>query len=831
MITIKFTRYYYKKCTNIQDSNFFKTLPKLSSESKEHCEGCIRNDECLEVLKDMKFNKSPGNDGLTVEFYNTFWPIVGGIVIDVLNEAYALGELSSSQKQAVITLIAKEGKDSLLLKNYRPISLLNVDYKILAKILAKRIKEVLNEVILGDQVGYMKERYIGEAIRIIDDMIFYTSHNNLPGFLLAIDFEKAFDSVSRDFLQKTLSSFGFGPSFQNWIKVMYTNTISCIMNDGNSTGYFALERGVRQGDPLSPYLFILCIEIIAHKIRNDNSVQGIRFGDCEVKQVLYADDMTIFVANKESIRRVESIFADFEMLSGLRVNRDKTKILGLGSCHQAVCDFSFGKLVKIVKVLGVFFSLDENIKEKMNYKEILSKIKRLLIWWKQRDLTLMGKIQLLKVHIFSKMIYVASITPVPRWVYDSLDELVYDFIWRGKYKIKKETMFLDYKRGGLKMMNFNWLVKAQRVIWVKRLLNDKDLKWKQYFDFETRTLGGRFIFSCDYLLSLLNVSLPKFYLDLLEVWKDTKNFRKVYKHGSYSGNVVLSNNKYIRVEGKCVFDGDLHKKGVYRLKHIVDNDGQLKTDIYFLNLGLNPRELAVIQKIYNHLHWSWKRFMLKEDRGVKETNFIIGKGTVDISKISSKQIYLQFLRSNEYEPSVIARLGRQFDFSLKEIENIFLRLRWCTLNSRLREFQFKLLYGIVYTNHHLFRFKFVSDNLCSFCGKEEETYKHIFYTCVYAQTIWGNCNSLMEDVDLKDGGWEDIMFGSQEPLKGKDQLLNHLIILVKYLIFTSRERKTPPTFTEIKNKLKEDRVEEMKLASVRNSMGIHVSKWENLAID
>ena len=332
------------------------------------------------------------------------------------------------------------------MKNYRPISLLNVDYKILAKILAKRIKEVLNEVILGDQVGYMKWRYFGEAIRIIDDMIFYTSHNNLPGFLLAIDFEKAFDSVSRDFLQKALSSFGFGPSFQNWIKVMYTNTVSCIMNDGNSTGFFALERGVRQGDPLSPYLFILCIEIIAHKIRNGNLVQGIRFGDCEVTQV-YADDMTILVANKESIRRVELIFADFEMLSGLRVNQDKTKNFDLGSCHQVVCDFSFGKLVDILKVLGVFFSLDENIKEKMNYKEILSKIKRLLTWWKQRDLTLMGKIQLLNVHIFSKMIYVASITPVPRWVYDSLDELVYDFIWRGKHKIKKRQFFWIIREG------------------------------------------------------------------------------------------------------------------------------------------------------------------------------------------------------------------------------------------------------------------------------------------------------------------------------------------------------------------------------------------------
>ena len=90
-------------------------------------------------------------------------------------------------------------------------------------------------------------RYIGEAITIIDDMILYTSHNNLPGFLLAIDFEKTFDSVSRDFLQKALSSFGFGPSFQNWIKVMYTNTVSCVLNDGKSTGYFALERGYVKG--------------------------------------------------------------------------------------------------------------------------------------------------------------------------------------------------------------------------------------------------------------------------------------------------------------------------------------------------------------------------------------------------------------------------------------------------------------------------------------------------------------------------------------------------------------------------------------------------------
>ena len=126
---------------------FFQDLPKLKKESREYCEGIISNEECIAILKELKPNKSPGNDGLTTEFYLTFWPDIGGLVREALNEAYKLGELSSSQKQAVIKLIAKDGKDLSLLENYRPISLLNVDYKILTKMLANRMKEVLNEII------------------------------------------------------------------------------------------------------------------------------------------------------------------------------------------------------------------------------------------------------------------------------------------------------------------------------------------------------------------------------------------------------------------------------------------------------------------------------------------------------------------------------------------------------------------------------------------------------------------------------------------------------------------------------------------------------------
>ena len=146
--------------------------------------------------------------------------MIGNLVVDSVNSTFVKKEVSSSQKQAVISLIHKEGKDPLFKKNYRPISLLNVDYTILTKLLSIRIKTVLNELISVDQVRFLKDRNIGEAIRMIDDIINHTSVNEIPGYMMIIDFEKAFDSVSHTFLQKVLFTFGFGPSFCRWVETI-----------------------------------------------------------------------------------------------------------------------------------------------------------------------------------------------------------------------------------------------------------------------------------------------------------------------------------------------------------------------------------------------------------------------------------------------------------------------------------------------------------------------------------------------------------------------------------------------------------------------------------
>ena len=189
-------------------------------------------------------------------------------MIDCLNHGTLLGELSISQRQEIISLIPKKNKDALLLKNGRPIPLLNTDYKLATKCIAKRLEKVLPYLIDGDQTGYIKGRFIGENIRLISDII----EQNKEGMILFLDFEKAFDSLEWDFLFKVLNTMNFGPSFLNWIQTFYTNISSCVVKDGYSSEFFSLQRGVRQGCPLSGLLFVLAVEPLAHQIRINQSI-------------------------------------------------------------------------------------------------------------------------------------------------------------------------------------------------------------------------------------------------------------------------------------------------------------------------------------------------------------------------------------------------------------------------------------------------------------------------------------------------------------------------------------------------------------------------------
>ena len=188
-------------------------IPQLSEKLQRQCEGSLTYAECLNVLDTLKNNKSPGNDGLTAEFYKKFWPLLGTLLVDSLNTAFVHGKLSNSQRQGIIRLIEKKDKDKRFVENWRPISLLNVDYKIGSKALATRLEKVLPEIIHENQCAYVKGRTIFDAVRSIGDIMEYTKLNNIPGLMTTFDIKKAFDSISWQFLTEALRSFNFGEPF------------------------------------------------------------------------------------------------------------------------------------------------------------------------------------------------------------------------------------------------------------------------------------------------------------------------------------------------------------------------------------------------------------------------------------------------------------------------------------------------------------------------------------------------------------------------------------------------------------------------------------------
>ena len=204
-------------------------LPKLSDDDIENLEGELTIPECRQILKTFNFGKSPGEDGFTVELYIKFFELLAFDLFESLNTAYSRGQLSISQRRGVVTLIPKADSDTLKLTNWRPITLLNVDYKIASKAIATRIKKVLPHLIHCDQTGFMKDRFIGQNIRLLCDLLEQTELENIPGILLQLDFRKAFDTIEWPMIQQVLSIFNFGASIKRWIETLRRRVPLLIM--------------------------------------------------------------------------------------------------------------------------------------------------------------------------------------------------------------------------------------------------------------------------------------------------------------------------------------------------------------------------------------------------------------------------------------------------------------------------------------------------------------------------------------------------------------------------------------------------------------------------
>ena len=291
---------------------------------------------------------------------------------------------------------------------------------------------------------------------MISDILEHCQNLNIPGIALFLDFKKAFDSIEWDFLIKALETFGFGNMLVKWIKTVYTKPESCVTNNGFATPFFSLERGVRQGCPLSGILFVIADELLACAIRSDKSIKGLSINSNEFKLSQYADDTTCFVRDTISASNLFKKLDLFRLCLGLELNTSKTEALWLSSNkHRTDTPFGIRWPKDYVNALGICFSSDENISYSKNLQPKLISLEKCLNVWSSRDLTLYGKINIVKSLALSKLTFVSTVLPIPKEFITRVNKQIVGFVWSQKNpKIKRTTMIGDRKKGGLGMPYF-----------------------------------------------------------------------------------------------------------------------------------------------------------------------------------------------------------------------------------------------------------------------------------------------------------------------------------------------------------------------------------------
>ena len=787
--------------------------PSLTQSDRDKTEGLITLEEAGKALKKMKNGKSPGLDGYTTEFFKFFWRDIGTFLVRSINYGFHKGEMSVTQRRGVITCIPKENKPKRLIKNWRPITLLNTSYKIASACIAERIKSILPKIIGEEQKGFLTGRYIGENIRMLYDVLSYTEKNNLPGMVMLIDFEKAFDSISWSFIRRTLDFFEFGPDIMRWIEIFYKDITACVAVNGSYTKWFQIQRGVRQGDPLSPYLYLISAEILSLLIKKNKDIKGITLKD-NVEALLsqFADDTSLFLDGSQRcfdacIRCLE----DFTKISGLKMNFEKTQIVWIGSQKNSniryMRDKNFIWNPGIFRMLGITFSVDINRIVPLNFDNKLKEIDALLKIWSRRHLTPFGKITVIKSMALAKIVHLFINLPDPgKSFLNQLKKLFFNFLWDGKRgKINRDTICAEYHEGGLKMTNVDAFLAAMKVKWLYRLVESKDdsfikksVKLMNERLVDLSNIGGEFSYK------LMNDLLDKnlFWFDVIKHYRRAYSLCKADTADDFLSECIQFNthvkkgNKYFNLESWL-------PQGIRKIGDLLDDNGNYFTfeqfKLYYPGLRTDRKEYAQVLNSIKDYQNS-RNIVLNENskRGQfpKFWQIILSK--------DKKAIY-NLINQKPKKHTSLAKWENVLNDNIQWTK-IFTKATKTTSDPKLKWFQIRTLYRMIPTNRYLHLRKIKDSPNCTFGCNEEETIVHLFYNCRKVYQFWNevlhwvknnctNCDTLSLSEQL-------IILGAKKNVM-TDKVIDLLVITGKWHIYKCKLQDSEPRFEIFKKQFQE----------------------------
>lgn len=407
----------------------------------------VSEKEIEDVLGCMQKNKTPGKDGLPVEVYVKLWPVLKEHLVEVVKYCVNEGTVSPSMREGVITLIFKKG-DRKDIKNWRPITLLNADYKLVAKVLASRLSRVVGKMLGDSQVCAVPGRRISDILVLLRDLVSYVQMNNMPLALMGIDLEKAYDKVSHTYLFRVLTEMGLPEPFLKTLKGLYCGIKSQVLVNGTLSETFSVLSGVRQGCPLSPLMFVFAIEPLLQHVQNDKCFKGIFVPGSDgshVKSVGYMDDITFVCSSVKDAKRAELQLSLFGSMSGLNVNWQKSQICTMsGTCNLEEVKV---KKTESLVILGTHF--ERNLLNQKNAEKMLEKVSKKVEFWKLRRLTLTGKVLIVKSVILPLLLYFGSaFPPGVKWT-QKITRVLFVFFWGSRMeRLQRKTVQMSPEHGG-----------------------------------------------------------------------------------------------------------------------------------------------------------------------------------------------------------------------------------------------------------------------------------------------------------------------------------------------------------------------------------------------
>lgn len=450
----------------------------------------ISKQEVSSAIASLNRHAAPGCDGLTATFYISF-PSLTKHLRDVFNNMLFQNKMTPSQRQALIKLIPKLSRPKTV-KDFRPISLLNVDYKILATIIATRLKLTLQHYISPDQQCGLPNRHIFNNHLNIKSALEYASDISHPLAIIQIDFKKAFDSISHQFILDTAQQIGIPSSLSCWFKIILSNIYSKLIINGQQTDPIPIKRGIRQGCPLSMLLFILGLEPLSQKINNSPLVNGFSIGNTHIKISQYADDVILFLTDPQSITEIHKIFQDFYHHSGLEISPPKTKIISNSPTLISTFKSTFpdGKVLNKTKILGITFSFEPELMQ-TNWKEMTGEIRRLCISNTHKNISIYGKTAIINSTVLPRIIFLARILYPKRKHVKILTRTVFEFLWNHeRYEpLKREALYRSKLHGGIGFPCIEAKINTAFLWQLTYLLNkpDETLFWIHYAKYSLGT--------------------------------------------------------------------------------------------------------------------------------------------------------------------------------------------------------------------------------------------------------------------------------------------------------------------------------------------------------